>query len=185
MTIDATFWVAISFFIFFGGLIYLKIPQKINTALSNQINQIKNELDEAEKLKVEAKNLLSNYEDKIDKSKKESKEIINITQNKSEKIIIEKMKKFHQNTEEKKKSAELKIQQMKEDALKDIKNLSVKISIKTAENIIKNSIDKNKLENLYKKNLEQIKIELRAAKNQNALYLKNINIRNGCIHKII
>ena len=47
----------------------------------------------------------------------------------------------------------------------DIKNLSVKISVKTAESIIKNSIDKNKLENLYAKNLEQIKIELRAAKN--------------------
>ena len=54
---------------------------------------------------------------------------------------------------------------MKENALKDIKNLSVKISVKTAENIIKNSIGKNKLENLYAKNLEQIKIELRTAKN--------------------
>jgi len=55
MTIDATFWVAISFFIFFGGLIYLKVPQKINFTLSNKINEIKKELDEAEKLKIEAK----------------------------------------------------------------------------------------------------------------------------------
>ena len=30
MAIDATFWVAVSFVIFFGGLIYLKVPQKIN-----------------------------------------------------------------------------------------------------------------------------------------------------------
>ena len=29
MAIDATFWVAISFVIFIGGLVYLKIPQKI------------------------------------------------------------------------------------------------------------------------------------------------------------
>ena len=34
MTIDATFWVAVSFVIFFGGLIYLKIPKKINDVLS-------------------------------------------------------------------------------------------------------------------------------------------------------
>ena len=67
MTIDATFWVAISFFIFAGGLIYLKVPQKINSSLSNQINEIKKELDEAEKLKVEAKNLLSKYEKKKEK----------------------------------------------------------------------------------------------------------------------
>ena len=53
MTIDATFWVAVSFFIFFAGLIYLKVPQKINGSLINQINEIKKELDEAEKLKVE------------------------------------------------------------------------------------------------------------------------------------
>ena len=78
MIIDATFWVAISFFIFFGLLIYLKIPQKINTSLNNQINEMKKELDEAEKLKVQAKNLLSDYESKIDKSKKETLEIIKL-----------------------------------------------------------------------------------------------------------
>ena len=29
MAIDATFWVAVSFIIFFGGLFYLKVPNKI------------------------------------------------------------------------------------------------------------------------------------------------------------
>ncbi len=96
MTIDATFWVAISFFIFLGGLVYLKVPQKINSSLANQIHEIKNELDEAEKLKIEAKNLLSDYENKIDKSKKETKEIINVAKEDSEKNILEKSKKFHQ-----------------------------------------------------------------------------------------
>ena len=41
MTIDATFWVAISFFIFFGVLIYLKVPQKINNLLTDEINKMK------------------------------------------------------------------------------------------------------------------------------------------------
>ena len=103
MTIDATFWEGVSFLLFFGGLIYLKIPQKINHSLTNQINEIKKELDEAEKLKVEAKNLLSNYEDKIDKSKKEVQAIINTAKQDSEKIILEKTKKFHEITENKKK----------------------------------------------------------------------------------
>ena len=51
MIIDATFWVSISFFIFFGGLIYLKVPQKINNSLNNQINEIKKEIEEAEKIR--------------------------------------------------------------------------------------------------------------------------------------
>ena len=164
MTIDATFWVAISFFIFVAGLIYLKVPQKVNSSLINQINEIKKELNEAEKLKVEAKNLLSDYENKIDKSKKETQEIITIAKKDNEKNILEKTKKFHQMLEDRKKSIEQKITQMKGAALKDIKNASIKVSIETVEHLIKNSIDKNKLEKLYIKSLEQTKAALKQTK---------------------
>ena len=164
MIINATFWVAISFFIFFGLLVYLKVPQKINNSLSGMISAINKELKEAELLKVEAKNLLSDYESQIDKSKKETKEIIDLAKEESEKMVIEKTKKFHQITEERKKNIELKIFQMKENALKDIKNISVKIGIATVERLIKKSIDKNKIENLYSKSLEQTKIVLKQEK---------------------
>ena len=164
MIIDATFWVAISFFIFFGVLIYLKIPHKINRSLTDQINEIKKELGEAEKLKIEAKTLLSDYENKIDKSAKETKAIINLAKKDSEKTILENTEKFHQIIENKKKNAEQKIIQMKENALKDIKNISVKISMDAVEHLIKNSIDKNKLEQLYTKSLEQAKTSLKHIK---------------------
>jgi len=164
MTIDATFWVAVSFFIFFGGLVYLKVPQKINANLLNQINQIKNELDEAEKLKVEAKNFLSNYENKIDKSKKEVQTIVNIAKQNSEKIILDKTKKFHQLMENKKKITSQKINMMKENALRDIKNTSVKISIEAVKYLVKNSIDKSKLEKFYATSLEQSKVLLKNIK---------------------
>ena len=161
MTIDATFWVAISFFIFLGVLIYLKVPHRINSSLNDQINEMKKELDEAEKLKVEAKNLLSDYENKIDKSIKETKKIINLAKKDSEKIILEKTKKFHHILEDKKKNTEQKITQMKENALKDIKNISIKISMETVESLIKNSIDKNKLEKIYDKSLKEAKTVLK------------------------
>ena len=64
----------------------------------------------------------------------------------------------------KKKNAEQKIAQMKENALRDIKNISVKISMKTVEHLIKNSIDKNKIAKLYIKSLEQAKISLKNVK---------------------
>jgi len=164
MTIDATFWVAVSFFIFFGGLVYLKVPQKINTALNNQIDQMKKEVDEAKKLKIEAKNLLSDYENKIDKSKKETQKIINLAKKESEENVIEKTKKFHEIMESRKKSVEQKIIQMKENAIKDIRNISIKISIETVENLIKNSINKDKLEKIYTQSLEEAKIALKQTK---------------------
>ena len=161
MIIDATFWVAISFFIFLAGLVYLKVPQKINNSLLDQIDEMKKEISEAEKWKVEAKNLLSDCENKIDKSAKETKKIIYQAKSDCEKIILEKTKKFHQIMEIRKKSTEQKITLMKENAIRDIKNISIKISIKAVKNLIKNSIDKNKLEKLYTKNLEQTKAELK------------------------
>jgi len=164
MNIDATFWVAISFFVFIGALIYLKVPQKINGSLNEQINQIKKDLEEAEKLKKEAKNLLSDYESKIDKSKKETQEIINVAKKNSEKNIIEKTEKFHQIMDERKKNIELKINQMKENALREIKNDSIKISIESVEHLIKNSLDKNKLEKLYITSLEEAKTSFKRIK---------------------
>ena len=160
MTIDATFWVAVSFFIFFGGLVYLKVPQKVNNLLDEKIKLIKNEIDEAEKLKNESKNLLSDYENKIDASKKETKEIISLAKKQSEKVIIEKTNKFHQDMDLKKKNAEQKIIQLKEEALQDIKKASIKISIESVGNLIKNSIDKKKLDTVYSEGLEHVKTTL-------------------------
>ena len=160
MTIDATFWVAVSFFIFIGGLIYLKVPQKINNSLSEQINKINKELVDAEKLKIEAKNLLSDYESKIDKSKKETQEIINKARVEMEQNILNKTEKFHQLIDERKKNTEQKISVMKENALKEIKNISIKISIEVVERLIKNSINKDKIEKFYQGSLEQIKKSL-------------------------
>ena len=59
MIIDATFWVAVSFFIFIGILIYFKIPDKISNTLNASINIIKGDIDDAEKLKDESKYILS------------------------------------------------------------------------------------------------------------------------------
>ena len=80
MTIDSTFWVAVSFVIFFEGLIYLKVPHKINEILNKLILDIKNEIDESEKLRTEAKNLLDNAQNKLDKAESVKSEIIDQVQ---------------------------------------------------------------------------------------------------------
>lgn len=160
MIIDATFWVAVSFVIFIGCLIYLKIPQKINELLANLILDIKKEIEESERLRDESKNLLNETHAKLENSKKESKQIIEKANNESEKMIISINEDFFTLSENKKKSAEQKIEQLKQNAIKDIKNASIRISIESTSKIIKSSIDKLKLEALFKQNLEQVKISL-------------------------
>ena len=94
MIIDATFWVAVSFLIFVGLIIYLKVPQKLDNSLNENIKKIKDDLENAEKLKDEAKNILSEYESRVSKSKEEIKNLINNSRNQAEKIFLEQMRSF-------------------------------------------------------------------------------------------
>ena len=157
MNIDATFWVAVSFLIFVGLIFYLKVPQKIGRSLDESIKKIKEEIDNAEKLKDEAKNILGEYESKVGKSKEEIKNLIHKAEKQAEANIIKTNEEFHNIVENRKKAAEEKIKQMKTQAIKDVKNSSVDIAIRSVEKIIKNSIDKKKLDKIYISSIDEAK----------------------------
>ena len=161
MTLDATFWVTISFFIFLGILIYFKVPHKVKETLEQNILNIKNQLSEAEKLKEDAKNILIEHEKKISSSKNEVKQMINKANEDAEKNVIRTNENFHNFMENRKKDAEERIRQLKNQAEKDIKNASVKIAIESVENLIKNSLDKSKLDKIYSSSIEETKLALK------------------------
>ena len=161
MTIDATFWVMISFFLFIGLLIYFQIPQKIKKTLEENISNIKNQIDEADKLKEDAKNILAEHEKKISNSKAEVKLMITKAGEEAEKNIIKTNQDFHNLMESRKKNAEERIKQLKNQALKDIKNTSVKIAIESVEKLLKNSLDKSKLDKIYLSSIEETKLALK------------------------
>ena len=161
MEFDSTFWVAISFLIFIAVLVYFKIPHKVNELLSKMIIDIKNEIDESEKLRLESKKLLDDAQNKLDTAKDESKKILDLAQKESERIIIEMNDKFHKSSEIRKNLIKNKINQMKDKAIKDIKNTSIKIALDTAKKVISTSMDKSKLDALFEKNLENAKSELK------------------------
>ena len=106
MTIDATFWVAVSFFIFLGVLIYFKIPQRITTILNDSINAIKTEVEDAELLKDESKNILSEYEKKISNAKAEIKQMVDTATDDADRNILKTYEDFHVQMENRKKSIE-------------------------------------------------------------------------------
>tara|TARA_Y100001970_G_scaffold33175_1_gene41192 strand:+ start:632 stop:1129 length:498 start_codon:yes stop_codon:yes gene_type:complete len=157
MAFDATFWVAVSFIIFFGVLIYFKIPKKVIELLDKMIVDIKNEISESEKLRADSKILLDKAQNKLDSAKNESKKILDNAKKDSERLIIEMNDKFHKSAEIKKSSASNKISQMKNAAIKDIKDNSVKLAVDSVKKIISTSVDKSKLDSLFQKNLDEAK----------------------------
>ena len=166
MALDATFWVAVSFAIFFGVLLYLKVPQKVNEILNKLISDIRNEIDESEKLRAEAKTLLTNSQKKLDTAQLISSEILEQARKDSDKLVIDLNDKFHKSSEIKKNLAENKITQMKEAAIKEIKDTSIKIAINSVKKIISTSVDKSKLDALFQKNLDETKEQLKKINSQ-------------------
>ena len=160
MIIDATFWVAVSFLIFVLLLIYFKIPLKVKTLLDENINQIKQQVDESENLKEEAKNRLSEYEKKMVGSKSEIRKMIKDANEKAEKNIIKSNEIFHQQMDTKKRNTDEKIKQLKSQAYKDIKNASVNIAFESVEKLLLNSLDKSKLDKIYNQSIEETKLAL-------------------------
>jgi F-type H+-transporting ATPase subunit b len=88
MTIDATFWVAVSFFIFVGLIFYFKIPSKIKYSLNESVDNIKNQIEKAEKLRDEARNMLDEHEKRIGGSKIEIKSMFDDAYLENEKNLI-------------------------------------------------------------------------------------------------
>ena len=161
MIIDATFWVAISFLIFIGLLIYFKIPNIIKESLDGQITLIKDQVENAEKLKEEANGKLGEQEKKISNSKKEIEKMIKEANEFAEKNIIKVNREFHNLMDNRKKNAELKIKQMKDQTVKDVKNASILIAVQSVEKLLKNSLDKSKLDRLFLKSIDETKIALK------------------------
>ena len=105
--------------------------------------------------------MLDNAQKKLDTAQAVSKEILEQAKKDSDRLIIELNDKFHKSSEIKKNAAQTKITQMKDTAIKEIKNASVKIAVDSVKKIITTSVDKSKLDNLFEKNLDETKAELK------------------------
>ena len=161
MEFDATFWVAVSFVIFILVLVYFKIPQKINELLSNMIIEIKNEINESEKLRADSSALLQKAQEKLSTTNEESKKILENAKSDADKLIIEMNERLHKSSEIRKNNAQKKISQMKEMAIKEIKDTSIKLAMDSVKKAISTSVDRSKLDGLFEKNLEETKAELK------------------------
>ena len=83
--------------------------------------------------------------------------MIDIATEDADRNVLKINEEFHFQMENRKKNTEERIKQMKNQALKDIKNVSVKISIQAVEVLLKNSLDKNKLNKIFNASIEETK----------------------------
>ena len=76
--LEPEFWVAVSFFLFVGTVLYLGVHKKIAAALYARAAAIAKELDEAKRLREEAEKVLTDYRRKQGDVAKEAQAIISL-----------------------------------------------------------------------------------------------------------
>lgn len=137
---DPTFWVAGSFTIFVGAVLWKKVHVKIADLLDERSAAIKAQLDEAEKLRKDAEQLLSTYQKKHREAQSTADAII-AQANEDAKLMKAKAKKdIDSMIERRTRVAAEKITQLEAIAVKEVQNAAVKVAIDAATKVLADSM---------------------------------------------
>jgi len=160
--LDPTYWASQAFWlILVFSILYLSISKiylpKIKKNLDDRENKIKEDLDEANKLKLLSEKKLKDYEQMLENSKKEVSKILLESKNKLNKDIKSKKEIMEKEIELEIHNAQKEILNLKKNSISSINNISEEIASNIIEKIsgdkLNNSSIKAAVEEVAKKNI--------------------------------
>jgi len=157
---EPEFWVAISFFVFVGLLLYLKVPGMVTKALDERAEAIRKEIEEAARMREEAQRLLARYDAKRKEAEKEAEEILAVAKQEAEAVVAEARHKFEEMIARKKASAEEKIAQVAQAAAQEVRGRAAELSVSVAEDLLAARIKGAKATKLIDESLQAVKEKL-------------------------
>ncbi|WCL55517.1 F0F1 ATP synthase subunit B family protein [Gimibacter soli] len=138
--LDPTFWVAGSFVVFVGGVIYAKAHKTIAAALDGRAAAIKAQIDEAAALREETAKLLSDFQRKKRDAEKEAADIVAQAKEDAKLLIAEAKADMKAMVERRTASAELKIAQAEAAAVKEVKAVAVTVAVAAATDVLADAL---------------------------------------------
>ncbi|UUP18749.1 F0F1 ATP synthase subunit B [Nitratireductor thuwali] len=157
---DATFWALISLIIFLAILAYLKVPGMIGRSLDDRADRIRNELEEARKLREDAQQLLAEYQRKRQEAEQEAKDLVAAAKRESKQILAEAKQKTEEYVARRTELAEQKIAQAERDAVSEVRALAVDVAVAAAGRILADKVDDKTGGDLFKSSVAQVKSKL-------------------------
>lgn len=133
---DATFWALVGLILFFGVMVWAKVPAKITGALDGRADEIKNELDEARRLREEAQSLLADYQRKRQEAEGEADAIIAEAKREAEHLTEETNAALEEMIARRTKAAESKIAQAESQAIAEVRARAADVATSAAEKIL-------------------------------------------------
>jgi F-type H+-transporting ATPase subunit b len=131
------FWVAVAFLVFFGLLAKLKVPGMVTKALDDRADAIRQELDQARRLREEAQDLLTEYQQKRLQAENEAKAIIDNARREAEALKTESDRALKESLERRSKLAEEKIARAEAQALGEVRAAAVEAAVSAAEKVLR------------------------------------------------
>ncbi len=153
---DTTFWVAVSFFLFVGLVFYFAVPRRIIAALDKRAADIKQELEEARRLREEAQSILADYQRKQRDAEKEGAEIVAMAEREARAYAEETRAAFEDMLKRRMQQADEKIARAETQAIAEVRNRAVDASIRAAELIIPDLMTKKKAAALLDESLRTL-----------------------------
>ena len=134
--LEAEFWVAVAFVILMGVFGWFGIHRTILKALDNRSVRIKQELDDARRLRDEAASLLADYKARHAAAEREAAEIITSAKEEAERIAAEAKTKMEDFVARRTKTAEGKIALAEAQALADVRAAAADAAVTAATTIL-------------------------------------------------
>jgi F-type H+-transporting ATPase subunit b len=136
VTSTPEFWVAVSFFLFAGLLVYLKVPALVGKVLDDRAVEIAKDLDEARKLREDAEALLTEYKGKTRAAETEAKSIVDQARREAEALTAETRKSLAEMLERRTKLAEEKIARAEAQAIADVRAAAIETAVAASQRIL-------------------------------------------------
>ena len=159
-TADPTFWVAICFFGFVGLLYYLGVHEKLVSALDKRSDDIRDELEEARRLREEAQAILSDYQRKQREAEETAQDIINQARKEAEAFAHETRQALKESLERRTQLAEDKIARAEAQALAEVRAAAVDVAINATEKLISSNLSKQAAGELIDQSIQDLKDKL-------------------------
>lgn len=156
----ATLWATIALVIFIALCIYLKVPGMVSGALDKRAERIRNELEEAKRLREEAQALLAEYQKKRKQAEQEAAEIVEIAKREAVALADEAKRKTEDYVARRTTMAEQKIAQAERDAVSEVRARAVDLAVEAARKVLGDKTDSKADADLFKKSVEEVKARL-------------------------
>ncbi|MBN9072137.1 MAG: F0F1 ATP synthase subunit B [Rhizobiales bacterium] len=156
----ATFWAMVALIIFLAITVYFKVPGWISRALDERAAKIAGELEEARRLREEAKALLAEYQSKRKEAEKEAAEIVEAAKREASSLAEEAHKRTEEYVARRTTMAEQKIGQAEREAVNEVRATAVDIAVEAARKLLGTKVDAGTNAALFASSLDQVKSRL-------------------------